>query len=144
MDELMETGWFHGDEACSFDSSWSPAINVFRTPSELHVCLDLAGVDPSTIRIEFEEGQLVVRGERHCPQPDAESIRDSRIEAMEIDYGPFVRVIEIPVRLDLTGIRQVYDRGLMHLVLPLANRAEAEAEAETERPGKPDRRKSAG
>ncbi|WP_236254270.1 Hsp20/alpha crystallin family protein [Mucisphaera calidilacus] len=130
----METGWFRGDEACSFDSSWSPAINVFRTPTELHVCLDLAGVEPTSISVEFAEGQLVVRGERVCPQPEIVDPSKGRIEVMEIDYGSFVRVIEVPVRLDLTSVRQVYDRGLMHLTLPLVSRTETEIPGSTETP----------
>ncbi|MEQ9460007.1 MAG: Hsp20/alpha crystallin family protein [Phycisphaeraceae bacterium] len=119
MDDLVETSWFRGDEACSFDASWSPAINVFRTPSELHVCLDLAGVDPTTIEIAVADGRVSIRGERRCPQPASASGREARIETMEIDYGPFHRVIEVGLRMKVTGMRRVYDHGLLHVVLPL-------------------------
>jgi HSP20 family protein len=123
MDEMIETSWFRGDEACSFDASWSPAINLFRTPREVHICLDLAGVDPSSIEVTVSDGRVSIRGERRCPQPSSASGSEARIEAMEIDYGPFHRVIEVGLRMDSGGMRRVYDHGLLHVVLPLVRQA---------------------
>ncbi|WP_428386267.1 Hsp20/alpha crystallin family protein [Mucisphaera sp.] len=132
MDDLPENLWFRGDEACSFGSSWSPPINLFRTPGAIHVCLDVAGTDPASIEIEFEDGYAIIKGERPCPEPQTQAPSEqTRIETMEIDHGPFQRVIEIGLRIDTQRITQTYQHGLLKLTLPLLQKTTDQPKAQT-------------
>ena len=72
--------------------SWQPAINAFRCENGVRICVDLAGVDKSSIDLTVEPRRVVVRGSRE----DAGTGQDqtTQILALEIDYGPFEREVQ--------------------------------------------------
>jgi HSP20 family molecular chaperone IbpA len=39
---------------------------------------------------------------------------------MEIDYGPFARVLELPADIDTTAMKAEYRDGLLWVYLPIA------------------------
>ncbi|QQE11627.1 Hsp20/alpha crystallin family protein [Planctomycetota bacterium] len=105
---------------------WNPAINIYETPSNIKVCVDLAGLDKKQICVSVEPGQLVISGDRHAPDPPQDSQPQSastkpavRIHAMEIDYGPFSRKIRIPHNVKIDNVESEYKLGLLWVKLPL-------------------------
>jgi HSP20 family protein len=60
---------------------------------------------------------LVVAGERRRPRGDGRVYQQ-----MEIDYGPFRREVALPEAVDTAAARASYERGLLTIVLPLAQR----------------------
>ncbi len=76
---------------------WQPAVNAYRCDRCITVCVDLAGVDRADIDLLVEPRRLVLRGVRQPPEPGGDEPRARQILAMEIDYGPFVREILLPV-----------------------------------------------
>jgi HSP20 family protein len=43
-------------------------------------------------------------------------------QQMELEYGPFQRRIQLPDGVDAAAARATYDRGLLKIVLPVAQR----------------------
>lgn len=99
--------------------AWRPDVNVYQLEGRIEICVDLAGVVPESIEVHVTSEQVIIRGIRHAPDPRAQSHQPMRIVAMEIDHGPFNRVINIPDRVDYGGVRTEYIKGLLWVRLPL-------------------------
>lgn len=104
--------------------AWSPAVNIYQVARQMHICVDLAGIDRDKIDVRIEPGRLTVGGVRHAPEPRTvgpatPSDVDMKIHSMEIDYGAFRRVIPVPQSVNLDGVRSEYRQGLLWITLPL-------------------------
>ena len=96
--------------------TWQPAINAFRCQSGVHICVDLAGVEKSSIDLRVESQRLIVRGTREAPEPTDHAVQ---MLALEIDYGPFEREVPLPVEVDVNEARAEQENGLLWIYLPI-------------------------
>ncbi len=71
---------------------------------------------PGEIRVQTTAHELTVSGVRRDPLGP----RPRRIDRMEIAFGPFERVIPLPVPVLADAARACLDKGLLEVVLPLA------------------------
>lgn len=96
-----------------------PEIDVFRTedPPELNVVVDVAGIDPEHVHVVISDRTLVVTGER--PREQHQCPRS--YYHLEIQYGLFERRIALPESVDTAAARAEYTRGLLTIVLPVAD-----------------------
>jgi HSP20 family protein len=98
---------------------WRPAVNAYRCAERFIVCVDLAGADMSGIKVIAEPRRLILRGTRPPPEPDCDQPQPVHVLEMEIDYGPFERVLELPAAVDSDGVKAEYREGLLWIHLPL-------------------------
>lgn len=98
---------------------WQPPINAFRCESAVRICVDLAGIDKTEIDLTVEPQRVVVRGTREAPEPSDEQGRALQVLALEIDYGPFEREIELPMEVDPEGAHAEQENGLLWVYLPI-------------------------
>jgi HSP20 family protein len=96
--------------------TWRPAINAFRCETAVSICVDLAGIDQSMIDLLVEPHRITVRGSRDAPEPTDQAVQ---MLALEIDYGPFERVIELPAEVSVKKMRAEQENGLLWIYLPL-------------------------
>ena len=96
-----------------------PNVDCIRSedPPELHVVVELPGVDPERIQVIAADRVLVVAGER-CRPPVS-----GRYQQMELEYGRFQRRISLAEPVDPAKATAHYDEGLLTIVLPIAARA---------------------
>ena len=98
---------------------FSPAVDVFYEvaegrPVNAVVHAELAGVDPDEITLEVQGRELVLAGHRR--PSDAEG----RVyQQLEIDFGPFRRVIPLGVDVVADEARATYRDGILRIELPL-------------------------
>jgi HSP20 family protein len=97
---------------------WQPALNAYRCEQGVRICVDLAGVDRSQIDLTIEGRRLFIRGEREAPEPSSDDGRAVQMIAMEIDYGPFLREVQLPEGLDLEQIHAEQRNGMLWIALP--------------------------
>ena len=100
-----------------------PQVDCYRTddPPAVTVVVDLAGIDPEQISIEVTERTVLISGVRRRPKLTCRvSYRQ-----MEIEDGPFQRRITLAEDVDPNGGEATYDRGLLRVVLPLAQKPPA-------------------
>ncbi len=105
---------FHGAPS---GGKWRPALNAFCCELGMKVCVDLAGVSRSQIEIFAEPTRLTVRGFRAPPEPPSPEIT-VQIFAMEIDYGAFERVVDLPIRVKVEEIAADQHNGFLWISLP--------------------------
>jgi len=96
-----------------------PSADCIRSedPPELHVVVELPGVEPERIQVIAADRVLVVAGERCRPQ------LHGRYQQMELEYGRFQRRISLAEPVDPSKATAHYDQGLLTIVLPIAAKA---------------------
>jgi HSP20 family protein len=99
--------------------AWEPAINAYRCERCIRICVDLAGVDRSQIDLSVEPRRLVIRGTRELPEPTEDEGCALKWLVMEIDYGPFIREVPLPVEVEIEEAQAEQRNGLLWISLPL-------------------------
>lgn len=97
---------------------WRPAINAFQCDKGMRICVDLAGVDRSQVDLTVEPQRLSIRGTRTAPEPTDDEGRAVQMIAFEIDYGPFERVLELPLPVDVEKASAEQRNGFLWIELP--------------------------
>jgi HSP20 family protein len=103
--------------------AYRPQVDCFQSgdPPQLTVIVELPGVDPADVHLIATERTLHVSGERRRTRCEGQVYN-----RMEIEYGPFHREIPLPEDVDSAAARATYDRGLLTVVLPVAQRRPAQ------------------
>lgn len=101
------------------DAKWRPAVNAFKLSDRFLVCVDLAGMEKPAISVRAEPHRILISGTRPAPEPPHDIAGPSHALAMEIDYGPFERVIELPAEIEPERVTATYRAGLLWIDLPL-------------------------
>ncbi len=99
---------------------FSPAVDVYYTtdPPRAVVRADLSGIDPDAVQLEISGRELVLSGHR---DPHA---GDERVyQQLEIEHGPFRRVIALGADVDAEAADARYEDGILTVELPLARPA---------------------
>ena len=92
---------------------WQPPTDVYETETEVIITMDIAGMDRSSISV-FTDGNLVtIRGVRNEVAPEGKK----QFHKMEIQVGPFQRLIPVPVPIDSSSIFTDYTNGLLDIRL---------------------------
>ncbi len=99
--------------------AWQPAINAYRCEKGIRICVDLAGVEKAGIDLQIEPRRLLLRGERENPEPTPKDGHVVQTLALEIDYGPFLRSIDLPVTVAPKRATAVQENGFLWIDLPL-------------------------
>jgi HSP20 family protein len=96
---------------------FSPAVDVYYTsdPPRAWVRADLAGIDPDEVQLEIRGRELVLSGRRRL-----ESGEHRAYQQLEIEHGPFRRVIALGVDVDQEAASATYEDGMLCVELPLA------------------------
>ena len=76
---------------------------------------ELAGVDIDTVSLEVSGRELVITGERPVQETEGRVYQQVEIEA-----GPFRRVVELGADVVAERARASYDDGILRVELPLA------------------------
>ena len=101
--------------------TWQPAINAYRCESGIRICVDLAGVDREAIDLRVEPHRVVIRGNRNVSEPKHSESSPVEMLAMEIDYGPFERTVELFDEVDVEKVHAEQTNGLLWIHLPFAS-----------------------
>jgi len=117
MDELFGDVFDRTGLAPTRRGGFSPAVDVFYQgdPPRAVVQAELAGIDPDELTLEIEGRELVIAGHR---RPDDAEGR--LYQQLEIDFGPFRRVIPLGAEVIPSQARATYTDGILRIELPLA------------------------
>ena len=88
---------------------WVPVVDIYEGSDAVYVVADTAGVDKESLNLIFKGQFLHLAGQRRPPV----SLGKGRFYQMEIEYGPFERIIRIPVIVDPEHIEAYYENGLL-------------------------------
>ena len=96
---------------------FSPSVDVFYVddPPRAVVKADLAGVDIADVALEIRGRQLLIAGERRSAQAGGRLYQQ-----IEIENGPFRRVVELGADVVAESARASYQDGMLEVQIPLA------------------------
>ena len=96
-----------------------PLVDSFRTedPPTFTVIVEIPGIDPDQVNVTATEGPLVISGERR-----REPCEGRVFQQIEIEFGPFERLVHLPEDVDLSRAEARYERGLLTIAIPIAAR----------------------
>jgi len=84
-------------------TSWTPAMSVWESHTEIRISLDLAGVPRDHVQVVAQGKILTISGNRPAPKSD-----DFRLHSSESAIGPFRRTVYVP-----GGFRETEPRAEM-------------------------------
>jgi HSP20 family protein len=98
-------------------AGFRPHVDCFRTEDALTVLVELPGIEPDEVDLFVSDGALYLLGNRVRPRLEGQVYQQ-----MELDYGPFRRQVALGADVDVAAARATYEKGILTIVLPLAQR----------------------
>ena len=92
--------------------TFTPRADILETADELRLLLDLPGVRPEDVELNFERGELTVLGK--CATPE----RPGRLLAAEYEVGDYYRAFLIGQEVDAEKISAELKSGVLTVHLP--------------------------
>jgi HSP20 family protein len=100
-------------------NAWVPALDVRETDDNFELTLDLPGIDPSAVSVNYEDGMLTVSGKRDF----SEEQQGETWHRIERSFGTFARSVRLPRTADADKIEARFDKGVLTISVPKAETA---------------------
>ncbi len=97
------------------ESCTPPAVEGYRHDGSYVIRVDLPGVNPKEVNLNFQGGVLTIEGERK----KAHSVEGDQPLQEEVCYGPFRRSLYIPEGIKGDQIKARYHDGVLEVTAPL-------------------------
>src|SRR6516164_8608555 len=108
-----------GGREGSAKAHWVPNTDVYATDNGLVVKVELAGMRSENLEITVEGNRLRISGNR----PDGCRAAKAHFLVMEINYGPFESMLEVPPGYDLSQAKAAYLNGFLRIDVPVSQRS---------------------
>lgn len=103
---------------------WVPNTDVYVTATGLVIKAELAGMKSDSLEITIEDQRrLIISGNR----PDCCREHECSFLMMEITYGPFEAILELPEGFDLSRAKAIYVNGFLRIDVPVAHKSPPKA-----------------
>ena len=96
------------------DPKWHPPVDAYETETEFVVIVDLAGMSKESIGITYQEPDLCITGTRAA----CHSSEKIKFHQMEVNFGPFERIIRIGAPVHADQIHAQYQDGFLTVHIP--------------------------
>lgn len=102
-------------------ASFSPACDIEETDKQYLITFDVPGVSKNDIKLELNDNQLIVSGEKKYEHKEEKKNR----YVMERSYGSFQRSFTLPASVDADKIGASYDNGVLLITVPKTEASKA-------------------
>ncbi len=104
------------EEGALLDKTRYVSMDVIETKSEVIVEIDLPGIAITDVKVTMEDDLLVIEGIKREPV----NVPGEKINylCMERSFGPFKRMLKIPLAVDQENVTGEYNRGVLLVTLP--------------------------
>lgn len=103
-----------GGRDSAANGHWVPNTDVYSTDGGLIIKVELAGMRSENLEITVEGNRLRISGDR----PDTCRAAKASFLVMEINYGPFESILELPHGYDLGQAKASYLNGFLRIEVP--------------------------
>ncbi len=119
FDEMIHRPWGF----CREVRGWNPSVDLRETKEAIILEADLPGVKSEDVKVEVQNGDLVLRGWRSLEK----SRSDGQFHTMERSSGHFTRRMKLPESVDKDAIQAEFRDGVLRVILPKAKAKKGEA-----------------
>lgn len=114
LDHWMDVARSQGEKAMNavgikMSNRWEPPVDVYETPGEVVVYVDLPGVDPAAVEILLVGNMLTITGDKRLPVQSEENRRHQG----ERQRGSFTRSVPMPVQINPENVSAESRFGVM-------------------------------
>ena len=95
-------------------SEFTPKVDVIENEKSYEVHVAAPGLSKDDFRIELNENQLTVSGERKFSNEK----KEKNYRSIETQYGKFTRSFQLPENVDAANINATYNNGILELTVP--------------------------
>lgn len=106
-------------DGVSSETSWVPNTDVYATDAGLVVSVELAGMRREDLELAVVGNRLKISGHRS----DASRGAKSKFLVMEINYGSFESVIDLPDGCDMGKAKAIYQNGFLRVEIPASSKS---------------------
>jgi HSP20 family protein len=99
------------------ETHWVPNTDVYVCDSGVVIKVELAGMQRENLELVIEGNRLKISGQRG----DGCRIGHCKFLVMEINYGAFESLIELPPGYDLNQAKAAYQNGFLRIDVPCTN-----------------------
>ncbi len=99
------------------ETHWVPNTDVYVTDGAIIIKVELAGMQRENLELTIDGPRLRISGQR----PDGCRPPQCKFLVMEINYGAFESVIELPEGYDLTRAKAAYQNGFLRIDVPVGS-----------------------
>jgi HSP20 family protein len=105
-------GGVQGDE--TFNSYWTPAVDITEHENEYIVKMELAGVNKEDVKISLESNILTIKGDKKQEKEE----KGKNLHRIERSYGSFQRSFTLPTTVKSDRIDAFFKDGVLTVSLP--------------------------
>jgi len=95
--------------------SWYPAVESFTRDGQLHLRMELPGVEPEKVDVTVTEGRLTISGEKGYEK----DLERADVHLREIARGRFSRTFALPEGVNADGIKARHVNGVLEIGIPV-------------------------
>ena len=110
FDEMIHRPWGF----CREIRGWNPSVDLYEIAEAFILEADLPGVRSEDVKIEMQNGDLVLQGWRSLEKNHS----DGRFHTMERCSGRFIRRMKLPDTVNRSAIQVEFKDGVLRVVLP--------------------------
>ena len=100
-------------------NAWVPALDVRETDDRFELTVDLPGIDPGDVTVNYEDGMLSISGKREFSKEES----GETWHRVERGFGTFARQVRLPRTAEADHIEASFDRGVLTVSVPKAEAA---------------------
>lgn len=100
--------------------TWSPTVDIFETPDQVGLRMNVSGVNAEDIDIQLTGDTLTIKGERKQDTTNNEK----QYVRIESTYGSFQRAFTLGVPVDHENIHANYRDGVLEITMPKLEEAQ--------------------
>ncbi len=114
MEQMMNE--FFGRNAATQNglAHYTPEVNIAETDNGYEFSIDVPGIRPEDVKVEYHDGQLTISGERKEEKEE----KGKTFHRTETTYGSFQRSFTLPGAIDDAKIAAVAAHGVLTVTLP--------------------------
>ena len=121
-------------------ATYFPEIDVFEKDNRLVAKVDLPGMNKEDVKVEINDGRLVISGER---KTEAEEKKEG-FYRRERSYGSFYRAIPLPDGARVDDVKATFSAGVLEVSIPLPANVTAKPQPiQIEEPAKAEKKSAA-
>ena len=95
------------------NGTWVPPMDIAEENDRLLIRVEVPGVEEKDLKVNFEDGLLMISGERQFERKD-----DRNYHRIERSYGSFSRSFTLPRNVDSNKISATYKNGMLEIEVP--------------------------
>jgi HSP20 family protein len=113
MNRIFER-FMSGGNGSSKEMAFFPSVEIEDTANEIHLKLEVPGMEAKDLSVEVMEDAVKIKGERKSES----KMEEEGMVRSEFHYGSFERMVPLPVHVQNEKANAEYKNGILSLTLP--------------------------